>query len=239
MRSLVVSGYADMEEISFLSATLFQLLSGIPMTIGLTVASLATGGILATLLALLRAGSRIGARFVRFYVFIFRGTPLLLQIFFIYYGLGQFELVRASPLWPLLREPWFCAVLALALNTAAYTSEILRGGFSAVPAGSIEAGRAAGMSPLLLLRRIVLPLALRQALPAYGNELIAMVKATSLASLVTLMEVTGIAYAIISETYRAIEVFLCAGAIYLALNFALTRAVARLELWLGPGVQRA
>lgn len=228
-----------MEEISFLSATLFQLLSGIPMTIGLTVASLATGGILATLLALLRAGSRIGARFVRFYVFIFRGTPLLLQIFFIYYGLGQFELVRASPLWPLLREPWFCAVLALALNTAAYTSEILRGGFSAVPAGSIEAGRAAGMSPLLLLRRIVLPLALRQALPAYGNELIAMVKATSLASLVTLMEVTGIAYAIISETYRAIEVFLCAGAIYLALNFALTRAVARLELWLGPGVQQA
>lgn len=227
-----------MAEIRFLSATFYKLLSGVPLTVSLTVASVSFGAMLALLLALLRASSGVAALFVRFYVFVFRGTPLLLQIFFIYYGLGQFAAVRASPLWPMLREPWFCAVLALALNTAAYTSEILRGGLASVPVGAIEAGRAAGMPHLLLLRRIVLPLAIRQALPAYGNELIAMVKATSLASLVTLMEVTGIAYAIISETYRAIEVFLCAGAIYLALNFALTRGIALMETWLGPAVHR-
>lgn len=228
-----------MAEVSFLYTTMLSLLGGVPLTIGLTLASVGAGAVLALVLALLRAGSRVGAAFVRAYVFVFRGTPLLLQIFFIYYGAGQFAFVRASFLWPFLREPVWCAILALALNTAAYTSEILRGGLASVPAGAIEAGRAAGMSRLLLLRRIVLPLAIRQALPAYGNELISMVKATSLASLVTLMEVTGIAYAIISETYRAIEVFLCAGIIYLALNLALTRAIAALEAWLGPSVQRA
>lgn len=228
-----------MAEIAFLWTTFLALLGGLPLTVELTACSVAIGALLALLLALLRAGSRIGAVFVGAYVFVFRGTPLLLQIFLIYYGSGQFAAVRDSMVWPLLRQPWFCAVLALALNTAAYTSEILRGGFAAVPPGTVEAGRAAGMSRLLLLRRVVLPLAIRQALPAYGNELIAMVKSTSLASLVTLMEVTGIAYAIISETYRAIEVFLCAGVIYLALNFALTRAVLALEAWLSPAGQRA
>jgi octopine/nopaline transport system permease protein len=228
-----------MAEIAFLAGTLWALLGGVPLTAGLTVSSVGVGAMLALLLALLRAGSRAGALFVRFYVLVFRGTPLLLQIFLIYYGLGQFAAVRQSPLWPFLREPWCCAILALALNTAAYTSEILRGGLAAVPAGAVEAGRAAGMSRLLLLRRIVLPLAIRQALPAYGNELITMVKSTSLASLVTLMEVTGIAYAIISETYRAVEVFLCAGVVYLALNFALTRAVGELEARLSPAGSRA
>jgi octopine/nopaline transport system permease protein len=227
-------------EFDFIYATFLKLLGGVPLTVGLTLGSVAIGAVLALLLALFRASSRPGAAFVSAYVFLFRGTPLLLQIFFIYYGAGQFAFVRASIFWPFLREPWFCAVLALALNDAAYAAEILRGGFASVPAGAVEAGRAAGMSRLLLLRRVILPLAIRQALPAYGNELIAMVKATSLASLVTLMEVTGIAYAIISETYRAIEVFLCAGVIYLALNFALTRAVAALEARLGPAtVQRA
>ncbi|HUA78382.1 MAG TPA: ABC transporter permease subunit [Acetobacteraceae bacterium] len=223
-----------MRELDFLGATMLQLLGGVPLTVGLTAGSVAAGAVLALLLALLRANSRPGAALVSAYVFVFRGTPLLLQIFFIYYGAGQFAFVRASVLWPFLREPWCCALLALALNDAAYASEILRGGFAAVPKGAVEAGRAVGMTRLLLLRRVVLPLAIRQALPAYGNELIAMVKSTSLASLVTLMEVTGIAYAIISETYRAIEVFLCAGAIYLVLNFALTRAVAVLEAKLGP-----
>jgi octopine/nopaline transport system permease protein len=228
-----------MAEIAFLAGTLWALLGGVPLTVGLTVSSVGVGAMLALLLALMRAGSRTGALFVRFYVMMFRGTPLLLQIFLIYYGLGQFAAVRQSPLWPFLREPWCCAILALALNTAAYTSEILRGGLAAVPAGAVEAGRAAGMSRLLLLRRVILPLAIRQALPAYGNELITMVKSTSLASLVTLMEVTGVAYAIISETYRAVEVFLCAGAIYLALNFALARAVGELEAWLSPAGSRA
>src|SRR6185312_10838812 len=107
---------------------------------------------------------------------VLRGTPLLLQIFLIYYGLGQFAAVRASVLWPFLREPYWCAILALSLNTAAYSSEILRGGLLAVPHGAVEAARVSGMSGALLYRRIILPLAIRQALPAYGNELVVMVK---------------------------------------------------------------
>ena len=132
-----------------------------------------------------------------------------------------------------------CAILALTLNTAAYGGEIIRGGIQSVPHGQIEAGRAAGMSGLLLLRRIVLPVALRQALPAYCGEIILMVKATSLASTITLLEVTGIAHKILSETYRAIEVFVAAGAIYLLINFLITRATLALEYWLSPHLRDA
>ena len=171
---------------------------------------------------------------------VFRGTPLLVQIFIIYYGLGQFRpLLQEIGLWWLFREPYWCAILALSLNTAAYGSEILRGGLQSVPKGQIEAAQAAGMSPLLLLRRIIVPVALRQALPAYGNEIILMIKGTSLASIVTLMEVTGIAYGIISQTYRAIEVFACAGAIYLVLNFLITRALGWIEYRLSAHLRPA
>jgi octopine/nopaline transport system permease protein len=226
-------------ELAFLGDTMWQLLTGVPLTVELTFISVSVGGALAVLLAVLRASFMPFAWFVRGYVFVLRGTPLLLQIFLIYYGLGQFAAVRASMLWPFLREPYWCAILALSLNTAAYGSEIIRGGLQSVPFGSVEAARVSGMSGLLLYRRIILPLAVRQALPAYGNELIAMVKSTSLASIVTLMEISGIAYAIISETYRALEVFLCAGLIYLAINFVLTRAIAGLEVWLSPHLRQA
>jgi octopine/nopaline transport system permease protein len=226
-------------DLAFLADTMTQLLGGVPLTLELASISIAAGAMLAVLLAVLRATVAPAAWFVRGYVYLLRGTPLLLQIFLIYYGIGQFAFVRESVLWPLLRQPFWCAILALTLNTAAYGSEIVRGGLGAVPAGSIEAARACGMSGALLYRRIILPLAIRQALPAYGNEMIAMVKATSLASIVTLMEVSGIAYAIISETYRAFETFLCAGAIYLVLNFLLTRAVAWTELRLNPHLRPA
>jgi octopine/nopaline transport system permease protein len=226
-------------EFSFVADTFMQLLAGLPLTLNLAVVSTTLGAMLAVVLALLRASFLPGAWFVRFYVFVLRGTPLLLQIFLIYYGLGQFAWVRDSVLWPFLREPYWCAILALGLNTAAYGSEIIRGGLQSVPSGTIEAARVSGMSGLLLYRRIVLPLALRQALPAYGNEIVIMVKSTSLASIVTMMEVSGISYAIISETYRAFEVFLCAGAIYLAINFLLTRAIAWLERWLNPHLRPA
>lgn len=228
-----------MNELEFLGDTMWQLLSGVPLTVELTLISVSIGGAFAVLLAVLRATFRPFAWFVRGYVFVLRGTPLLLQIFLIYYGLGQFAAVRASIFWPFLREPYWCAILALALNTAAYTSEIIRGGLQAVPRGTTEAARVCGMSGLLLYRRIILPLAVRQALPAYSNELIAMVKSTSLASIVTLMEISGIAYAIISETYRALEVFLCAGTLYLLLNFLLTRAVHAVEYWLSPHLRPA
>lgn len=221
-------------DFAFLADTMLKLLDGVPKTLELAAISVSVGLVLATLLAILRMTSTPAEWAVRAYVYILRGTPLLLQIFLIYYGISQFDWIRHSFLWPFLRQPYWCAILALTINTAAYGAEIIRGGLQSVPAGAIEAGRIAGMSRLTLYRRIILPIALRQALPAYGNEMIAMVKSTSLASIVTIMELSGIAYAIISETYRAIEVFLCAGSIYLLINFLLTRAVQRAEIWLNP-----
>src|SRR5262249_31444458 len=145
----------------------------------------------------------------RAYVFVFRGSPLLVQMFLIYYGLGQFEAVRESIFWTFLRQPFWCALLALTLNTAAYGSEIIRGGLQSGPKGQIDAATACGMSRSLAFRRIIFPLAVRQALPAYGNEFISMIKATALASIITMMEITGIAYKLISETYRGVEILIC------------------------------
>lgn len=222
-------------DVAFLWDTLGQLLAGLPLTVELAAASIAAGGLLAGLITAVAAGGRFPAALARAYVFVFRGSPLLVQIFLIYYGIGQFRpALQAWGLWTLFREPWFCAVLALSLNTAAYCSEIFRGGLQAVPAQQVEAARACGMAGLRLFRRIVFPIALRQALPAYGNEVILMVKATSLASVITMIEVTGVAGRIISETFRAVEVFLVAGAIYLALNFLITRAVLLAERRLTP-----
>jgi len=226
-------------DFDFLADTMMKLLAGVPMTLELAAISVTAGAVLAVVLALLRASFVPAAWVVRGYVYVLRGTPLLLQIFLIYYGVSQFSWVRQSILWPFLRQPYWCAILALTVNTAAYGAEIIRGGLQSVPAGAIEAGRAAGMSRFTLYRRIILPIALRQALPAYGNEMVVMVKSTSLASIVTIMELSGIAYSIISETYRALEVFLCAGAIYLALNFVLTRAIAGVEFWLNPHLRAA
>jgi octopine/nopaline transport system permease protein len=214
---------------------LMKLLAGVPLTLELALLATALGAVLALALAAMRvSGAAAVDAAARLYVLVFRGSPLLVQIFLIYYGLGQFRGVRTSVLWPFLREPYWCAVLALTLNTAAYASEIIRGGLLAVPHGQVEAARACGMSRGLAFRRIVLPLALRQALPAYGNELIIMIKATSLASIITLMEITGIAAKLVSETYRVIEVFTVAGALYLMLNFALTRIVMAVEYRLTP-----
>ncbi|SEP77199.1 amino acid ABC transporter membrane protein 2, PAAT family [Faunimonas pinastri] len=222
-------------DFAFLYETLLTILPGVPLTLKLAVGSALLGLVLALILALMRLSGVKPLEWVaRLYVFVLRGTPLLVQIFLIYYGLGQFPAVRHSLLWPFLREPVWCAVLALTLNTAAYGSEIIRGGLLSIPGGQIEAARACGMSRFLLFRRIVLPLAIRQALPAYGNEFISMVKATSLASIITLMEITGLAAKLISETYRAIEVFIVAGAIYLAINFVLTRIILFAEYRLTP-----
>jgi len=227
-------------DLAFLWETLLRLLPGIPMLFQLVGLSLAVGFVLAVLVALARLSpipplSAAAAG----YVFLFRGTPLLVQIFLIYYGLGQFEWVRESVLWTFLRQPYWCAILAFTLNTGAYGGEIMRGGIQSVPWGQVEAARACGMSGWLLMRRIILPIAARQALPAYGSEMILMVKATSLASTITLLEVTGIAHKIISETYRAVEVFVVAGSIYLLINFLLTRGVKWLEWRLSPHLRDA
>lgn len=225
---------------AFLAETWLALLAGLPLTFQLAAASIALGAIGALLLAAMRlSGQPLLDGPARAYVFVFRGTPLLVQIFLLYYGLGQFRpSLQAMNLWWFFREPYWCALLALALNTAAYASEIIRGGVLSVPYGQIEAGRACGMSRATLARRVVAPIALRQALPGYANEIILMVKATSLASVITLAEVTFIAQKLISQTFRAVEIFLCAGSIYLLVNFALTRAVAALEHRLSPHLRK-
>ncbi|MBK1842378.1 ABC transporter permease [Azospirillum sp. YIM B02556] len=212
-----------------------RMLGGLSLTLQLILGSLALGALVAFAVALLRlSGNRLVERLATAYVFVFRGTPLLVQIFLVYYGLGQFEFIRESFLWPFLREPYWCAILALTLNTGAYTSEVLRGAILSVPQGQVEAARACGMSRALAFRRIVLPVAIRQMLPAYGNEVILMVKATSLASTITLMEVTGIARRMIAQTFAVFELFIVAGAIYLVLNFVATRLIKFAEWRLTP-----
>lgn len=211
------------------------LLDAVPLTLGLVAAALACGAVVAFITALLRlSGNRVAVAVTSAYVFVFRGTPLLVQIFLIYYGLGQFEGVRDSFLWPILREPMWCAIIALTLNTGAYTSEILRGAILSVPLGQVEAARACGMSRVLLFRRIVMPVAIRQMLPAYGNEVILMVKASSLASTITMLEITGVARKIISQTFAVFEMFLLAGALYLLLNFLASRLIKYAEWRMTP-----
>jgi octopine/nopaline transport system permease protein len=228
-----------MMDFQFVADTVLSLLSGVPKTLQLAAISISVGAVLAVILACLRLYGPWPVRtLVRGYVFAFRGTPLLVQIFLIYYGLGQLSAVRHSFLWVYLREPFWCAVLALALNTAAYGAEIIRGGILSVPYGQVEAAWACGMSGFKTFRRIIFPVALRQALPAYSNEIILMVKSTSLASIITLMEVTGIAYKIISETYNAVPVFVCAGGIYLFINFIVTRVLQYFERRLTPHLRR-
>lgn len=228
-----------MIDLDFLLDTLGKLLAAVPTTLGLFFLSMLFGGLLSLLIVAMRVGPYPALNwFARGYVLVFRGSPLLIQLFLIYYGLGQFEAVRESPAWLVLREPYACAVLALALCTAGYTAEILRGGLLAVPHGQIEAGLATGMSRWTLLLRVITPIALRQCLPAYSTELVLLVKSTALASLVTVWDVTGVAQQIIQRSYRTMEVFVCAAAIYLVLNFLLVRAVAMLEHRLSPHLRK-
>ncbi len=217
-----------------------KLLSGLNLTIQLVTISLFLGFCLAIGLALLRlSNNTFLSFFAKTYVFYIRGTPLLVQIFLIYYGIAQFEIIRESFVWSFFKEAYWCGILALTLNTCAYSSEIIRGGIQSVPFGQIESAKSVGMSRFLLYRRIILPIAFRQALPAYGNEMILMVKATSLVSTITLMEVTGIARLIIAKTFSPVEIFIVAGLIYLTINFIVTRLVNYCEIKLTPYLRQA
>lgn len=222
-------------DFAFIADTMRQLLAVTPLTVELWFLSIVIGGFLACFLTWARVGGvMVLERFAAGYIFVFRGSPLLIQTFLLYYGLSQFPEVRQSFVWPVLRESFNSAVISLALCTAGYTAEIFRGGLMAVPGREIEAGRAIGMSRLTLFRRIIAPIALRQALPAYSTEIVLMMKATALASLVTVWEVTGVAQRIISHSYRTFEVFLCAASIYLVLNFIVIRAMGYLEYRVSP-----
>ncbi|MBL8512976.1 MAG: ABC transporter permease [Betaproteobacteria bacterium] len=208
--------------------------SGLVTTLQLLVAALAFGLALALPLGVARASSSAWLAWpVAAYTFVVRGTPMLVQLFIIYYGLAQFDAVRESVFWIGLKSAWFCAVLALALNTAAYTAEIVAGAIRATPSGEIEAAKSLGMSGTQTFLRIVLPSALKRALPAYSNEVIMMLHATSLASLVTLVDLTGAARDTYSRTYLPFEAYLTAGLAYLGLTLILVHAFRRAEArWL-------
>ena len=207
------------------------LLDGALMTLQITALAVAIGLVLAVGFALLRVSANPLLRWPVFaYIFYFRGTPLLVQIFLIYYGSGQFRPeLEAMGLWPYFREAYFCAVLALTLNTSAYTAEILRGAIQGVPHGEVEAARACGMSGLLLYRRIIMPKAFRIALPAYSNEVVFLFQATSLVSIITLMELTGVARAIIARTFQTTTTWVFVGLLYLAISYLIIWVLRKLE----------
>ena len=198
------------------------------MGIGLTFELLFLSGILGLILAIALLLMRISGKWylaapTMVYIYIFRGTPILVQIFIIYHGLPQLEFVRDSILWPILREPFGCAILALTLNTGAYVSEILRGGVLGVDRGLKEAGAALGLSVRQRFIYITSPIAIRLCLPAYSNDVISLMKSTALASTITLLDMMGIARTIVAETYAPYEVFLSLMVIYLILTWIIQR----------------
>ena len=217
-------------DLDLMASSFPKLLNATLVTLKLLSLSLIFGLILGFFFAILRLNKNIFLnRFSYFYSYIFRGTPLLVQIFIIYFGLGQIEFLRSSFLWIILKEPYWCAIIAFSLNTGAYTSEILRSAFETINKGFIEAGDSLGISKKIIFYKIQIPIAIRQSLPAYGNEIILMLKGTSLASTVTLMDLTGVAKYIISTTFKPIEVFIVAGGIYLFMTFIIHNFIRYLE----------
>ena len=208
-----------------------RLLDGALITIQITGLSVLIGFLLAIPLAIMRV-SRLRILWMPVYVFTFyfRGTPLLVQMFLIYYGSGQFQgFLDSVGLWTLFQSAWFCAVLSLTLNTAAYSTEIFRGGIQGVPHGEVEAARACGMSGLLLYRRIIIPKALRVSWPAYTNEVIFLLQASSLVSIITVMDITGVAREIAARSFAFYELFLTAAVLYLILVYGLLWVFRRIE----------
>ncbi len=211
--------------------TITNLFKGFGLTIYIGILSIAYSLILGLTLALMRlSGSTILSNSAYVYSTLFRGTPLLVQLFILYYGIGTIPLVRNSPaLWWIFSDGIRCAILAISLNSAAYVSEVFRGGLQSVPRGQVDAARAIGMSTLVRFRRIIFPLAIRQALPAYSNEIVLAIKGTSLASTIAVMELTGYAKKLMNQSYAIIETFVIAGLLYLLINFTLLAMVHMVE----------
>ncbi|HRO12190.1 ABC transporter permease [Amaricoccus sp.] len=208
----------------------WDFLTGTWLTIQLVVISGILGLVIAVPVALARLSeNRLVHGIATAYSLFFRGTPLLVQIFLIYFGLGQFDFVRDSVLWPFLREAYVCALITFSLNTAAYSGEILRGGILAVPRGEVEAARASGMSTFTTYRLVILPRAFSIVLPAYSNEVIILMKGTALASTITLLELMGMSQLAASATYQPILVFGIAGVIYYLLTLAISWLFRTLE----------
>ncbi len=207
-----------------------RLAQGATLTLELLAIAVILGLIIAIPLGIARSSRLWYVRALPYgYIFFFRGTPLLVQLFLVYYGLAQFDAVRSSSLWPYLRDPFWCTALTMTLHTAAYIAEILRGSLQAIPRGEVEAARALGMSRATAMIHILLPRAARIGLPAYSNEVILMLKASALASTVTLLDITGMARTIIARTYMPVEIFFAAGVFYLVISFVLVQGFKLLE----------
>ena len=217
-------------DLDFAIEHLPRLLKAAKLTIELTFLSLFFGIFVGVFFAILRtSNSKVLYYISYYYSYIFRGTPLLVKIFIIYFGLGKVECIRESFLWAFLKEPYSCAILAFTLNTGAYSSEIFRSAFETINKGIVEAAKGLGLNKINIFFKIKLPIAIRQSLPAYGNEMILMLKGTSLASTVTLLDLTGVAKHIISTTFRPVEVFIIAGSIYLLMTFIIHNLIKFLE----------
>jgi octopine/nopaline transport system permease protein len=224
-----------MMDAAFIGTTFLRLLGALQVTLSVWALSVFIGAFIGAGVTWMRiSGVRPLEWAARAYIFVFRGAPLLVQLFVVYYGLSSFPEVRASVFWPFLRDAFSCATLSFALCTAAYQSEIFRGALAGVPPAQVEAARACGMSGLLLFRRVIFPIALRQALPAYSTEVISMTKATALVSLVTLWDVMSVALKIRNDTLVTYTPLLVAGAIYFVLNYLIARAFLLIEHWLSP-----
>jgi polar amino acid transport system permease protein len=203
---------------------------GIGLTFQLLFLSLLLGTALAIILLIMRISGRWYLAWPTMaYIYIFRGTPILVQIFIIYYGFPQLEFIREGIFWPILREPFGCAIVALTLNTGAYVSEIFRGGVIGVDRGLKEAGAALGLSVTHRFIYITAPIAIRLCLPAYSNDVISLQKSTALASTITLLDMTGIARTIVAETYAPYEVFVSLMVIYLILTWVIQRTFGWIE----------
>ena len=212
-------------DIALIADSIPRMLAGFAMTFQLWFLSAVLGLALAVILLIMRISGRwYLAAPTMAYIYIFRGTPILVQIFIIYYGLPQLEFVRESILWPVLREPFGCAIIALTLNTGAYVSEILRGGVLGVDRGLKEAGAALGLSVSQRFIHITTPIAIRLCLPAYSNDVISLMKSTALASTITLLDMMGIARTIVAETYAPYEIFISLMVIYLFLTWIIQRS---------------
>ncbi|WP_181708136.1 ABC transporter permease [Chthonobacter rhizosphaerae] len=207
-----------------------NLLSGFPITVLLVAASGIVGNAAAVLVALARTSEKVWLRWPALaFTTVIRGTPLIVQIFLIYYGLGQFREVRQSFLWPILKDPLWCAFLALSISTAAYSGEVLRGAIANVPRGLVEAGKSVGLGKWQIRLTIVLPLAFRQSLPVLANETVLLLKASAIVFTITVRDIMGEANVFRAQTFRVYEPLLSAAVLYLALTFTIRRGFALAE----------
>ena len=216
-----------------------KMLMGIGLTFQLLIISAIMGLTLAIGLMLMRISGKWYLSWpAQVYIYIFRGTPILVQIFIIYYGFPQLEFIRDSFLWPMFRDPFGCAIFALTLNTGAYVSEILRGGVLGVDRGILEAGSALGLSVRQKFIYLTTPIATRLALPAYGNDIISLLKSTALASTITLADMTGIARTLVAQTFAPYEIFISLAIVYMILTWILQKSLGRVERYLGRYMEK-